>query len=175
MPHYCCVRGCHNSSESRKDLSWHGLPRNDGQLLKIWTTKIGRDPRHFNVTKHTKICSEHFLNSDFIEPESVKKRLKKNAVPSVFKCSERQPKPEHRTLSFEKLNNCRPTMATCRSSLRADLEKDEETDTSSEAEAEILKESQNKISQNSEVTTSEDCSLEWSNIRLPPDFKALPS
>lgn len=45
-----------------------------------------RDPRYFNVNKSTKICSEHFKEADFIEPDSKKKRLnyKAGVVPSIF-------------------------------------------------------------------------------------------
>ena len=43
-----------------------------------------RDPRYFNVNRHTKICSEHFTSDDFINPYSSKKRLKADAVPSIF-------------------------------------------------------------------------------------------
>ena len=43
-----------------------------------------RDPRYFNVNRHTKICSEYFTSDDFINPYSGKKRLKADAVPSIF-------------------------------------------------------------------------------------------
>ena len=43
-----------------------------------------RDPRYFNVNEHTKICGEHFVIGDYVNPYSVKKRLKDDAVPSIF-------------------------------------------------------------------------------------------
>ena len=43
-----------------------------------------RDPRYFNVNRHTKIYSEYFTSDDFINPYSGKKRLKADAVPSIF-------------------------------------------------------------------------------------------
>ena len=43
-----------------------------------------RDPRYFNVNEHTKICGEHFVIGDYVYPYSVKKRLKDDAVPSIF-------------------------------------------------------------------------------------------
>ena len=43
-----------------------------------------RDPRYTNVNRHTKICSKHFRSDDFIDPYSSKKRLKADAVPSIF-------------------------------------------------------------------------------------------
>ncbi len=86
MPHCCCAGQC-NSSATRKDLSWHQLPFENKNILKVWVTKMRRDPRYFNVNKHTKICSEHFKNDDFIEPDAKVKRLKMNAVPSIFEWS----------------------------------------------------------------------------------------
>ena len=79
-----------------------------------------------------KICSEHFLQDDFIEPESNLRRLKKEAVPSLFKWTKNiEPKQQH--LTSEKLSNSR-------------AEQEEETDTSSEAETEICNEGLNTIS-----------------------------
>ena len=43
-----------------------------------------RDPRYFNINRHTKIYSEHFISDNFINPYSSKKRLKADAVPSIF-------------------------------------------------------------------------------------------
>ena len=66
MPHYCCVGKCYNSSADGKNISWHGLPINLPTLMSVWVTKIKRDPRYFNVNRHTKICSEHFVDDYFI-------------------------------------------------------------------------------------------------------------
>ena len=43
-----------------------------------------RDPRYLNVNEHTKICGEQFVIEDYLNPYSVKKRLKDGAVPSIF-------------------------------------------------------------------------------------------
>ena len=75
MPHYCCAGKCNNNSEKRQDLSFHRLPLENTKLLQVWITKMKRDPRHFSVTMHTKICSEHFKEEDFIEPEAKTRRL----------------------------------------------------------------------------------------------------
>ena len=84
MVQFCCAGGCQNSSANRKDISFHGLRLNSKSLLSVWITKMKRDPRYFNVNRHTKICSEHFTSDDFIDPYSSKKRLKADAVPSIF-------------------------------------------------------------------------------------------
>ena len=59
-------------------------PLNCKSLLSVRITKMKTDPRYFNVNRHTKICSEHFTSDDFINPYSSKKRLKADAVPSIF-------------------------------------------------------------------------------------------
>ncbi|CAH3158692.1 unnamed protein product [Pocillopora meandrina] len=43
-----------------------------------------QDPRYLNVNEHIKICGEHFVIEDYLNPYSVKKRLKDGAVPSNF-------------------------------------------------------------------------------------------
>ena len=89
MPQFCRAGGCQNTSGSanQKDLSFHRLPLNSKSLLSVRITKMKRDPRYFNVTRHTKICSEHCTSDDFINPYSSKERLKADAVPSIFSWS----------------------------------------------------------------------------------------
>ena len=85
-----------------------------------------RDPRYFNVNRHTKICSEHFTSDDFTNPYSSKKRLKADAVPSIF--SWNIDKQENNQLvkksALEKLNQWR-------------TEEEEATDTASEGEGDM--------------------------------------
>ena len=84
MPHYCCAGECYNISD-RKDISWHNLPLDSPTMLSVWIyTKMRRDPRYFKVNRNTKICGEHFVTEDFVNPYSVKKRLKSGVVPSIF-------------------------------------------------------------------------------------------
>jgi len=82
-----------------------------------------RDPRYFSVNCHTKICSEHFTSDDFINPESAKKRLKADAIPSIFAWTKEKAQPVKRSV-LEKLNESR-------------TEKEEATDTASEGEGDI--------------------------------------
>ena len=84
MPHYCFAGECYNSS-NQKGLSWHKLLLDQPTLLSVWITKIRRDPRYLNVNEHTKICGEHFVTEDHLNPYSVKKRLKDDAVPSILR------------------------------------------------------------------------------------------
>ncbi|XP_068731089.1 uncharacterized protein [Montipora capricornis] len=122
MPHFCCAGECENSSDKRPDISFHGLPLDNKALLKTWITKMRRNPNYFNVNKHVKICSEHFSPEDFIIPDAKKRRLKRDAVPSIFAWSEESPEPVARS-AVEKLNTSRQ-------------EEEEATDTASEGEGE---------------------------------------
>ena len=40
--------------------------------------------RREHINEHIKICGEHFVMEDYLNPYSVKKRLKDGAVPSIF-------------------------------------------------------------------------------------------
>ena len=54
--------------------------------IQIWAKIIRRDdPKdEFEVSEHTKVCSAHFVDSDFINEFSSKRRLHVDAIPSVF-------------------------------------------------------------------------------------------
>ncbi|XP_077980524.1 uncharacterized protein LOC144435776 [Glandiceps talaboti] len=87
MPLHCCVPGCTGSGYRFVDdhrISFHCFP-NDGNLLKQWIHAIRRNPGvHFNLNKHTKICSLHFTENDFKYTLARKRLLVNNALPSKF-------------------------------------------------------------------------------------------
>ena len=58
-----------------------------------WIVAIRRDiGKHFQVTKHTRVCSRHFKPSDYLPSLAGRKRtLKPTAVPSVFHWKKRSP------------------------------------------------------------------------------------
>ena len=105
---YCSVPSCRNSSGQQKDrilrgrpkLSSHSFPdkRKNRRLWKRWISAIRRDPgRKFTINQYSKICSEHFASCDFHfqTEQSQRRRLKSDAVPSIFswskgKCSGRR-------------------------------------------------------------------------------------
>ena len=62
MVHSCVVLGCKNRSnkEECKGLKFYTLPFKNEQLLKTWLLLIGR--QHNEVTIHSRVCSEHFVN-----------------------------------------------------------------------------------------------------------------
>lgn len=76
----CCAVGCNNRSG-------HQFPK-DKTLRDQWVAAINRVD--FTPNKATRICSEHFLPSDYEEEcretgqKLLYKRLKKNSIPTVF-------------------------------------------------------------------------------------------
>ena len=96
MGRTCCVPYCKSglrASKERKKFSLHSFP-SDGVLKERWLRAISR--YNFIPSKHSRVCSFHFLKSDFntMRSDSNKWRkrgarvcrqlLKKNAIPSVF-------------------------------------------------------------------------------------------
>ena len=83
----CFVPDCNTSgyvTDNGKTVTFHVLPT-DAKLLKIWIVKIGRDVGPlFKITSHTKICSRHFIDSDFRVTYRGQKFLKPDSTPSLF-------------------------------------------------------------------------------------------
>lgn len=77
---HCSVPLCSVSSRYNSVVSFHSFPEEE-TLRKKWLVKIRRE--NFTVTKHTKVCSTHFTESDFVVGTS-RRRLKKGSVPTVF-------------------------------------------------------------------------------------------
>ena len=90
-----CKSGYH-AHPTPKEVQWFHFPlenfRNNSKvLLDKWKSRLNRND--FTPTKHTRICSLHFKNEDYIpELENVdkfgrklkKRRLKSNAAPSLL-------------------------------------------------------------------------------------------
>ena len=90
-----------------------------------------RDPRYLNVNEHTKICGEQFVIEDYLNPYSVKKRLKDGAVPSIFAWNKDKNQYKKRRSVTEKLEAIR-------------TEEDEATDTASERKGDPVTNSSEK-------------------------------
>ncbi|CAM1154304.1 Uncharacterised protein r2_g4268 [Pycnogonum litorale] len=83
MPTYCCVPSCTNK------IGGHLFPK-DTQMKKKWSTAI---KRYDTLTKTlwkpkstSVVCREHFIPEDYNKTLlGVCSRLKRNAIPSVFK------------------------------------------------------------------------------------------
>ncbi|XP_068696486.1 uncharacterized protein [Montipora foliosa] len=161
MPHYCCAGECYNSS-NQKGLSWHKLPVNRPTLLSVWITKMRRDPRYLNVNEHTKICGEHFVIGDYVNPYSVKKRLKDVAVPSIFAWNKGKNQSEKRRSVTEKLEAIR-------------TEEDEATNTASEGEGDPVTSSSGKdlglVSRKTQTYEDDMCSSSDDHWRIPCSHK----
>ncbi|XP_078382735.1 uncharacterized protein LOC144665367 [Oculina patagonica] len=114
MAHYhCCVPLCNNdqrkSSATGKNLKFFNFPK-DGQLRKAWIIAIRRDEGPlFKIQKDsTLVCSEHFKTDEIQTTLAGRKRLRDQAVPSVFAWTKTtQQRPENvfqrrKKLRFEK-------------------------------------------------------------------------
>lgn len=98
MVNKCSAYGCKSgySGNNNANISFHSYPLKSDNILKQW---IKNNPREgFIPSKHSKICSLHFKESDFIKERSdsnprrrknldklAKLRLREDAVPTIFK------------------------------------------------------------------------------------------
>lgn len=74
-------------------------------LLQSWLNAIGRPD--FEVKRHSKVCSDHFLKSDYLKrPGTDIKRIKPEAVPSLFMNT-----PEHKAAEMASANRPRKIRA----------------------------------------------------------------
>ena len=84
----CCVPLCDVSGyvmEEHIKITFHKLPIHDKKRMKEWCHQMRRDPgAKFNITKHTTICSRHFVLSDFVTTAKGRRFLIKSAIPSQF-------------------------------------------------------------------------------------------
>lgn len=61
----------------------HRFPLNSKILLSKWLVAVRRE--NFKANGSTRICSDHFLGSDYkVRPGASSKYLKDDAVPSLF-------------------------------------------------------------------------------------------
>ena len=80
---HCCVPACTNHSSRTQGISYHKIPK-DKQLRKSWISALCS--HNLPPVDNCYVCSDHFerecFESDLIEEK--KKRLKLDAVPSIF-------------------------------------------------------------------------------------------
>lgn len=78
----CVAYGCNNEQDRRK-IPFHTFPFKRPEILKLWIQALRRDK--WTPSKTSRLCGEHFLPTDYInQPGLAVKRLKPDAVPSVF-------------------------------------------------------------------------------------------
>ena len=129
-------------------------------MLSVWITKMRRDPRYFKVNRHTKICGEHFVTEDFVNPYSVKKQLKTGVVPSIFAWNKDKVVQKRRSVT-EKLEAIR-------------AEEEEETDTASEGEGDVVTNTNSDISlvsRKSQTFEDDMCTTSDDYERIPCSHK----
>ena len=87
MVSYCAAFGCKNTKEKGSDITLHYFP-SDNKLRSKWAHATKR--KEFKPTKHSVLCSEHFLPKKIYQTlvgngqTRKQKRLISNAIPSVF-------------------------------------------------------------------------------------------
>ena len=83
MVHSCSAFGCQNRDIGASDIRFHSFPTRDPELRRKWIQAVRRV--NFNPTSADKLCSEHFLPSDYRQESHLERKLLKNgAVPSIF-------------------------------------------------------------------------------------------
>ncbi|XP_032671453.1 THAP domain-containing protein 1-like [Odontomachus brunneus] len=81
MVQNCCVTNCKNVWRRHSSIAYHTFPLKNEKRLAQWM-QID-ELKDINITAGKRICSVHFTPESFEEHCAVK-RLKKNAVPSLF-------------------------------------------------------------------------------------------
>ena len=94
MPLTCSVRGCTNKSQKKSqepkyldcNISFHDIPKAEPVREKwIEVLRKIRGDDDWNPSSSVRICSDHFVESDFDpDPLLKRKRLKSGVIPSVF-------------------------------------------------------------------------------------------
>ncbi|CAG9764501.1 unnamed protein product [Ceutorhynchus assimilis] len=110
MVNFCSAYGCSNEYNPLKPISFFSFPFKRPEILDGWIKAIRRE--NWKPSMSSRLCSEHFVPSDFLERlGSIKKVLKPNAIPSIFSFSEHlQKKPmglRKKILKME-LDSCDP-------------------------------------------------------------------
>ncbi|GFR90183.1 THAP domain-containing protein 1 [Elysia marginata] len=87
MVHTCCVFKCYNRATKDTTITFHSFPsKNNKERFDAWVRAVNRQTetgRLWMPSVHNKVCSEHFLETDF-KPHTNIRTLKEHAVPSVF-------------------------------------------------------------------------------------------
>ena len=101
----CCVPWCNNYYENTasEGVSYHQIPR-DKKIGRIWKERF----RRANLPKAGAVCNKQFKAEDYessyslreqLTGQKVKRRLKKDAVPSIFDFPTSVPNKRPRTVS----------------------------------------------------------------------------
>ena len=85
MGYKCAAVGCKTgykqskyNQKTLKSATLHKFPLNNKTLLNKWILKIKR--KNFQPNEHSRLCSKHFLDSDFITESTDLKKRKRNST-----------------------------------------------------------------------------------------------
>ena len=93
----CIAYGCNNNTkdDATTQINFFRLPIKNKARMKVWMAKLKLQEPH--ITEHTRICSEHFTEDQFLPQihlqgittkHNSKRRLRDDAVPTIFCFSE---------------------------------------------------------------------------------------
>ena len=123
---FCAMSGCTNRSsrdssskiKERSFLRYFLIPR-DVTMRKKWVARIGRD--HFNPSNYTRICSDHFHDSDmdtsFLESGGKKVKLRPGAIPNTDRSTGAKLDPLQTQQKRRKISRTLPEQDPCGSGL----------------------------------------------------------
>lgn len=94
MVRVCAYPGCFNQEKSlrlrqwasvqEESLTFHTLPLHDPERLNLWLVALHRDTGSpIQSIRGLRVCSQHFLPSDFSVAKGNKRRLNSKAVPKL--------------------------------------------------------------------------------------------
>ncbi|XP_065667699.1 THAP domain-containing protein 5-like [Hydra vulgaris] len=101
MVNSCAAAGCTNRAMKNDNRALYKFPINNSELCKRWIVAIKRET--FIPTEHSRICSDHFLPSDYsILDFNNKPKLKPFSVPSIIIVSKPKVKRKFSSISPHK-------------------------------------------------------------------------
>lgn len=169
MPVNCCVPLCTQFGgfdKSGQKVSYHRFPR-DQDIYKKWIAAIRRDEGPlFTVSKATRVCSLHFLESDFVaNVANGYRHLHQSAVPSTFLF--KQPKPPRKPPAQRApLQKVASSKRKCNGKAQGLPTTGQKVDTRNDNRADDKENSADRCNKNSEGT---DVNVEDTGSTLLPD------
>lgn len=83
----CAAYGCTNRFLKESNIAFHKFPIENKDLCKRWVIAMKR--KNFTPNANSFLCSDHFLHDDYNTENAYKRKLKLDAIPSVFAFPER--------------------------------------------------------------------------------------
>lgn len=118
MPAFCAAYGCANRG-GRDDVAFHAFPK-DKKRAALWASLM--QCADFKPNKHSLLCSEHFVDSNYHQSLSLMRalnksiksaRLRPGAVPSVFPHKRKASLPPRRAFAKRRKQEGRAQTLRC--------------------------------------------------------------